>query len=100
MKSGIQGLHQMAEEHNRDPATIGLAYFCNAFNETDPAVNVDTGERHLFTGTAQDIGEDIDALSELGFTDLVMNFQRETLDDTLRSMLHFSEEIRSPVPTA
>jgi len=96
LKDGIRGLHQMAEEHDRDPASIGLAYFCNAFNENTPALKVDTGERHLFTGTAEDIIEDIDALTELGFTDLVMNFQRETLNETMRSMLHFSEEVRAP----
>ncbi len=96
LKSRIVDLHEMAEKHDRDPSSIGLAYFCNAFNETAPAVTLDGGERHLLTGPAEAIAEDIDALAQLGFTDLVMNFQRDNLDGTLHSMDHFCNEIRSP----
>lgn len=96
LKAGIESLHAMAQEHDRDPASIGLAYFCNAFDEKSPEITTDTGERQLLTGSSAAIAEDIQALSELGFEDLVMNFQRETLDDTLDSMNHFCDNICSP----
>lgn len=93
LRNGVQQLHDMAEQHDRDPATIGLAYFCNAFDETKTAT-VDTGERQILTGTSADVAGDIQAIEALGFTDLVMNFQRESLDATLHSMGHFCDEIR------
>jgi len=92
-KEGIQKLHQMSEEHDRDPDTIGLALFANWFDEKK-TLELETGERHLLTGNAKDIAEDIDALAELGVRDLVFNFQRDTLEQSLDSMQHFADVIQ------
>ena len=46
------------------------------------------------TGSAAQVAEDIDALSELGVTDLVLNLQRGTLEQSLASMQHFTDEVR------
>ena len=92
-KDGVQRLHQMAEEHGRDPDTIGLALFANWFDEKK-TIELETGERHLLTGKAEDIAEDIIALAELGVRDLVFNFQRETLEQSLDSMQHFADVIQ------
>jgi probable F420-dependent oxidoreductase len=92
-KNGIKELHEMAEAENRDPGTIGLATFANWFDEKK-TLELDTGERHLLTGKAEDIAEDIDALADLGVRDLIFNFQRDTLEQTLDSMQHFADVIR------
>ncbi len=91
---GVARLHRMAEEHGRDPASIGLAYFVSTFDESK-TVTTDTGDRQLLTGSADDIAGDIEALAELGFTDLVLNFQRGTLEKSLASMQWFTDEVRS-----
>jgi probable F420-dependent oxidoreductase len=90
---GVRRLHRLAEEHGRDPKTIGLAFYANWFDETK-TVSVDTGERHLLTGGPAQIAEDIDALGALGVRDLVLVLQRDTLERTFASMQHFVEEIR------
>ncbi len=90
---GVRRLHQLAEQHGRDPQSIGLAFYANWFDESKTARTAD-GERHLLTGTAAEVASDIDGLAALGVRDLVLNFQRATLEESLASMQHFVDEIR------
>ena len=92
-KAGVANLHQVAEQNNRDPKTIGLAFYAGWFDEAKPAARVESGERHHDWSAAQ-VAEDIAALCELGVTDLVLNLQRGTLEQSLASMQHFTDEIR------
>jgi len=92
-KEGIKKLHDMADEHDRDPANIGLALFANWFDEKK-TIELETGERHLLTGKPEDIAEDMDALAALGVRDVIFNFQRETLEQSLDSMQHFADVIQ------
>jgi probable F420-dependent oxidoreductase len=94
IRGGIERLHRLAEEHDRDPAGIGLAYFVNAFDESK-TVTTDDGERQILSGSAADLAEDIEALEAMGFTDLVLNFGRGTLERSLHSMEWFAEEVRA-----
>jgi probable F420-dependent oxidoreductase len=94
LQKGVARLHALAEEHGRDPASIGLAYFVNTFDETS-TTSADTGERRLLSGSADDLKEDIQWLQSLGFTDLVLNFARGTLEKSLLSMRWFVEEVRA-----
>ncbi len=93
-KAGIAKLHQVAEQNGRDPNSIGLAFYAGWFDEAKPAARLDDGQRHIMTGSAAEIASDIAALGELGVTDLVLNFQRDTLEKSLASMQHFVDEIR------
>jgi probable F420-dependent oxidoreductase len=92
-EEGLQRLHGTAEQHGRDPKSIGLAFYAGWFDETK-ALNLASGERHILTGTPAQMASDIDDLAALGVTDLVLNFQRATLEQSLRSMQHFCDEIR------
>ncbi|MGH1481900.1 MAG: LLM class F420-dependent oxidoreductase [Geminicoccales bacterium] len=92
-KKGIKKLHDMADEHDRDPDSIGLALFANWFDEKK-TIELETGERHLLTGKPEDIAEDMDALADLGVRDVIFNFQRETLEQSLDSMQHFADVIQ------
>jgi probable F420-dependent oxidoreductase len=93
-KAGVEMLHQVAEQNGRDPKTIGLAFYAGWFDEAKPAARLEGGERHIMTGSPAEIAEDIAALGELGVTDFVLNFQRDTLEQSLASMQHFVAEIR------
>ena len=90
---GVERLHRMAEQNDRDPSSIGLAFYAGWFDETK-TIQLDDGQRHLMTGAAAQIASDIDALGELGVRDLVLNLQRDTLEQSLASMQHFADEIR------
>jgi probable F420-dependent oxidoreductase len=93
-KAGVDQLHQVAEQNGRDPKSIGLAFYAGWFDETKPAVRLESGERHIMTGSAAEVAEDIAALGRLGVTDFVLNFQRDTLEKSLASMQRFADEIR------
>ena len=93
LASGIARLHALAERQQRDPASIGLAYFHNSFKENE-AVVADNGERQLLSGNASQLIEDIAALANLGITDLVLNFQRDSIAATLQTMAWFNSEVR------
>jgi probable F420-dependent oxidoreductase len=98
-KAGIERLHQAAEKHGRDPASIGLALFSNWYDETKTG-KTDEGQRQLLTGSASDIAEDIEALEDLGVTDLLLQFTRDTLDGTLASIDFFHTKVRGPARTS
>jgi probable F420-dependent oxidoreductase len=89
---GVADMRVVAEKHNRDPESIGLAFFANWFDETT-IMSTPDGQRHLLTGSAEQIAEDMHGLGELGVSDLVLNFQRDTLEQSLDSMQHFTETI-------
>jgi alkanesulfonate monooxygenase SsuD/methylene tetrahydromethanopterin reductase-like flavin-dependent oxidoreductase (luciferase family) len=93
---GIANMRAVAEKHGRDPGDIGLAFFANWFDEAKTATTAD-GQRLLLTGSAEQIAEDIGGFSELGVTDLTLNFQRDTLEQSLDSMQHFADVIRPSV---
>ncbi len=90
---GVDRLRRLAEMNNRDPESITLAYFATWFNESKTAT-FDDGQRQLLTGTDGEVAEDIRALRELGVRQLVLNFQRDTLEKSLASMQYFADEIR------
>jgi probable F420-dependent oxidoreductase len=89
----VQRLHQVAEQNGRDPKSIGLAFYAGWFDEAN-TLRLDGGERHILSGTPAEIADDIAGLAGLGVTDLVLNFQRATLEQSLASMQHFCAEIR------
>jgi probable F420-dependent oxidoreductase len=93
-KAGVEKLHQIAEQNGRDPKTIGLAFYAGWFDEAKPAARLESGERHIMTGSAAEVAEDIAALAALGVADFVLNFQRDTLEKSLASMQRFADEIR------
>ena len=90
---GCANMRAVAEKHNRNPDSIGLAFFANWFDESK-TMNTPDGQRHLLTGNTEQIAEDIHGLADLGVRDLILNFQRNTLQQSLDSMQHFAETIQ------
>jgi len=90
LEGGLQRLHDAAEQEGRDPATLGVAYYAGWFDatQTKPLQN---GQRHMLTGMPAQLAEDIAAL---GVKDLVLNFQRDTLERSLAAMQYLCDEIR------
>ena len=89
-------LHAMAETAGRDPATITLAYWASWFGADHP---LDLGDidRHLLTGTPDQLAEDIAGLARLGVSELVLDFRRPSLAESLEAMQRFAEEVRPQI---
>jgi probable F420-dependent oxidoreductase len=86
-------LEARAEAAGRDPATIDRAFWANWPADTEP-IEIEAGERFIFTGSAAEIAEDIRAMAAAGVNHLLFNFQRATLPETLDAMAEFAEKIR------
>ena len=91
----VARLGEIASEEGRDPASISLVYCATWANEG--AVKLEGGGRHLLTGSAQDLQEDITALRNAGVVGLMLNFQRDTLAQSLDAKQHFADEVRPGV---
>ena len=62
--------------------------------DENKTLTLDDGSRHLLSGSVEQIVEDVGALAESGVQGLMLNFQRDTLEQSLDSMQHFADVIR------
>jgi probable F420-dependent oxidoreductase len=85
-------LGREAEARQRDPASVGLAYWANWYDERRPVVDVD-GERHLFTGNDEQVKDDIHWMRERGVTDLLFNFVRSEESASFDAMARCDTEL-------
>jgi len=90
---GVSRLHQRAEQNGRDPKSIGLGFYSGWFDQ-NRRLELDDGERHILTGSPAEIAADIDGLAEHGVRNLVLNLQRDTLEQSLDAMQRFADEVR------
>ena len=88
----VGNLKRIAEQHSRDPATIDLGYFSTWYNENE-AETLDDGRRRAFTGSADDIVDDIGRMREAGLRHLVFNLNAPSLEATLDRMERFAGDI-------
>ena len=91
-RDGVRRLHALAEQHGRDPQSIGLAVWSNSYDESRPEQWVD-GEHHLLTGGADALVDDTGMLAEVGVGQVLLNFQRADLERSLESMQRFADEV-------
>lgn len=91
-KDAIGKLHAEANSIGRNPAEITLTYW--AMWQKDGNLQTDTGERHLFCGSDEQVAADIRAFQQIGVKHLLFNFQRgSSLGDSLAAMEHFATRI-------
>ena len=92
LSEAISRLRGYAEQFGRDPAEIDLAFSAVWYNEKEAGAGPD-GDRLTFTGTPQQIADDILSFQELGVRHLMLGFQTPTLEGALARMRHFASEI-------
>ena len=90
----IGRLRTYAEEFDRDPAEIDLAFSANWYNLTD-SENTPIERPRWFTGTASEVADDIANLEKLGVNHLVLSFQGDTTAEILDRMSEFMEKVAS-----
>jgi len=79
-------LAEIAAGEGRDPADISLVR-CALWLDEHKTLILDDGSRHLLSGPVEQI-------AEIGAQGLMLNFQRDTLEQSLDSMQHFADVIR------
>jgi len=91
-RDGVARLKATAVKQGRDPGSIGLAYWANWYQEDKPRT-ADTGERHLLSGSAQEVADDIRRLRDAGVKQVLVAVLRGTLADTMTSIERFAGEV-------
>ena len=89
----LERIRRYAEDAGRDPSTIDLAYRGSWFNDREPRM-LPTGERQSFTGSAEQIAEDIGEFDSIGVRHLLFDFSGADLNDTLERMEYFATRIK------
>jgi probable F420-dependent oxidoreductase len=95
-KGGVAKLRRLTAEAGRDPASVGLSLRVQKFGTELPALAGD-GERHLFSGSAEQIVEDIDALRALGVSAIDFNFLGSTAEKVLGQMESFHSSVMARI---
>lgn len=92
MSDSLDRIRAYAEEAGRDPSEIGVAYNVT-WNNDQEATTLPDGTRRSFTGSAEQIAEDIKAFEAIGVKDIVFGFDRPELNDTLETMERFATKV-------
>src|SRR5438552_6149050 len=92
LRASLDQLFRMTEAEGRDPSALTISFKAPVY---DPSVTTLTGsERRPFSGTPQQIADDIGAYEKAGVSELVFDFRSERLDDALERMERFARTIR------
>ena len=85
-------LRDYTQRADRDPASVGLAYKCLKYNENE-AVMLNNGERQVFSGSTDEIADDVKRFEDLGLENLTLGLTAPSLEETLARMERFAEEV-------
>jgi probable F420-dependent oxidoreductase len=88
----VSGLREEARRAGRDPAGIELAYWAPWYKE-GRANTLEDGQRQVFTGTDEQVAQDMVAFRSLGVRHLLFSFVRSTLSESLAAMERFAERV-------
>jgi probable F420-dependent oxidoreductase len=89
---GVARLHEEARRIGRDPASIELAYWASWYKEGQ-TLNLEDGQRQLFTGSDAEVAQDIHKFRVLGVRYLLFNFARANLAESLAALERFAANV-------
>jgi alkanesulfonate monooxygenase SsuD/methylene tetrahydromethanopterin reductase-like flavin-dependent oxidoreductase (luciferase family) len=92
----VARLHEEARRAGRDPATIDLAYRASWYKEGQ-TLELDDGQRQVFTGSDAEVARDIEAFRTLGVRHLLFSFARASLPESIAAMERFAEQVLTQV---
>ncbi len=91
LEAGIARLRRLVTDAGRDPAKVGVVYRVKRFAfEAPPASD---GNRRLFSGSIDQVVEDVQALRAMGVTGLDFDFGIRDADQGLADMKRFSTDV-------
>ena len=92
LRASLDQLFRLTEAAGRHPSALTISFKAPVY---DTSVTTLTGsERRPFSGTSQQIADDIGAYEKAGVSELVFDFRSERLDDALERMERFAQTIR------
>jgi probable F420-dependent oxidoreductase len=91
----LDELHRLAGAAGRDPRALTISFKAPVYERSSGArVTTPDGQRMPFTGSRDDVVDDIHAYAKLGVSELVLDFRSESLAETLDGMERFASDIK------
>ncbi len=92
LKAGVERMHRTVEKVGRDPNSIEIAYvwFMPPSWKARPGPD---GGRQMFTGSGDDMLEDVAAMRAIGVDHCIFYLQRPTIEQTLDLQQRFAEDV-------
>jgi probable F420-dependent oxidoreductase len=91
LRAALDQLFRLTEAEKRDPAALTISFKAPVY---DTSVTTLGPDRRPFSGTAQQIADDVGTYEKLGVHELVFDFRSEQLTETLDRMEHFAQTLR------
>ena len=93
LRDSLDELYRLTEAEGRDPKALTISYKAPVY---DPQSALGAGiDRRPFTGSADQIAEDIAVYARLGVSELIFDFRSESLAESLERMERFGAVIRN-----
>ncbi len=93
-------LHRLAEDAGRDPASLRVMWFTlwwgtepgEPLRPAEASAPFPGGDRRLLSGGTQRMKDDMAEMEGIGVDSVIVNFERETVEDTLEGMEVYAAE--------
>jgi alkanesulfonate monooxygenase SsuD/methylene tetrahydromethanopterin reductase-like flavin-dependent oxidoreductase (luciferase family) len=92
LRASLDQLFRMTEAEGRDPSALTISFKAPVYDVS--ATTLGGAERRPFSGTPQQVADDIGTYEKLGVSELVFDFRSEHLPETLDRMERFAQTIR------
>ena len=94
LQAALNDLKRLVEAEGRDPEAVTISLKAPLY-DVSPAAEQQAGlERRPFSGAPEQVIEDIATYGRLGVSELIVDFRRETLNDSLERIEHFASVIK------
>ena len=93
LRRDLDELYRLTEAEGRDPSALTISYKAPLYDVTRPVAA--GADRRPFSGSPDQIAEDIATYERLGVSELIFDFRSETLAESLERMERFAPVMRS-----
>ncbi len=93
LRRDLDELYRLTEAEGRDPSALTISYKAPLYDVSRPVAA--GADRRPFSGSPDQITEDIATYERLGVSELIFDFRSETLAESLERMERFAPVIRS-----
>ena len=93
LRRDLDELYRLTEAEGRDPSALTISYKAPLYDVSRPVAA--GADRRPFSGSPDQVAEDIATYERLGVSELIFDFRSETLAESLERMERFAPVIRS-----
>jgi len=90
MRASLDELRRLTEKEGRDPSRLTISFKAPVYD----AEVKDPEGRRPFSGTPEQVLEDVETYGKLGVSELIFDFRRDRLDESLERMERFAALVR------